>query len=888
MAARRPDPDELLRQVQNEEARERRGRLKVFLGSVAGVGKTYAMLSEAHEQRERGVRVLAGYVETHGRKETASLLDGLETLPMRVTSHRGVELREFDLDAALALKPDLILVDELAHSNVPASRHAKRWQDVEELLRAGIDVYTAVNVQHLESLNDVVAQITGIVVKETVPDSVLERADKIELIDIPPEELQQRLREGKVYVPDRIEHALDGFFRRGNLIALRELALRRAADRVDAEMQTYRAEKGVGGVWATRERIVVCIAPNRMASRVVRATGRLGAASHAETIAVYVESDRQQNRSSAEHEAVREALHLAESLGMETVTLSGHDIAGEILQLARQRNATLVVVGKPIKARWRELLFGSVVDELVRRSGEIDVHVITGEEKHPKKPTLRPAPVTGPQPSAYGWTLAVVAAATGICLIADDYFDRLNLVMIYLLGTSFVASKYGTRAAALASVLSVAIFDLVFVPPRWTFAVSDSEYLITFAVMLVVALSIARLTTRQRAVAQSSAERERRTAALYALTRELSRSRNREEIAQGAARKIREVFEGEVAILLAEDDALACVVRSSGRFEEDRKEMAAADWVWRHGESAGMGTSTLPSATALYLPLRTTRGTAGVLAYRPANPVAIADPAQRNLLETFANALAVAVERSQFAADTQRARVQAEAEKMRNALLSSISHDIRTPLTAIAGAASSLHEGLGDAAELSSTIYEESMRLNVQVQNLLDMTRLSSGEVRLNLEWESLEELIGGAIERTRPLLEDREISVDAPPALPLLRLDGELVSKVLINLLENAARHTPGRCPIEIAAIAGHESVRVEIADRGPGIPTGEESRIFERFTRPEVAESGGFGLGLAICRAIMKLHRGRVWARNREGGGAIFTLEFPLAERPPEVPVA
>lgn len=885
MTDRRPDPDALLKRVQDEEGTDRRGRLKVFLGASAGVGKTYAMLSEAHEQRERGVEVVAGYVETHKRKETEALLQGIEILPLQETEYRGVKLQEFDLDGALKRKPQLMLVDELAHSNIPGSRHAKRWQDVEELLRAGIDVYTTVNIQHLESLNDVVAKITGVIVRETVPDSVLERADKLELIDIPPEELQQRLREGKVYVPDRIEHALEGFFQRGNLMALRELALRRAADRVDAEMRTYRTEQGVGGVWAARDRVIVCIAPNRLATRVVRAAGRLGAASHAEIVAVYVESDRQKNRSAEDLEAAREALRLAESLGMETVTLGGHDIVREILLAARQRNATLVVVGKPIKPRWREILFGSVVDELVRHSGDIDVHVITGEI-NPKRPDTRVhTKHHGHPPTIYIQTAIVVCVTTAVCFLFQGSFERANLVMIYLLGVAFVASKYGTRPAVLASFLSVAIFDVAFVPPRWTLAVSDSQYLLTFGVMLVVSLLIGRLTTYQRDEAQHSSERERRTAALYSLSKELSRSRNRDEIAQAGARSIRQVFEGEVAIFLPEDEKLICVVHSSERFEDDLKETAVAEWVWKHGEAAGHLTSTLPSASALHLPLRATQRTAGVLAFRPADPASIADPAQRNLLETFCNALAVAIERTQLAVESHRARIQTESEKMRNALLSSISHDLRTPLTAIAGAASSLKDNLGDPTELASTIYSESMRLNVQVQNLLDMTRLNSGEVGLNVEWQSLEELVGGALERTKPLLEGRPIHAQIPPEIPLLKLDGELISKALINLLENAASHTPPGTQIDISASTGNEFIRLEIADRGPGIPAGEENKIFERFQRP--SSSGGFGLGLAICRTIMKLHKGRIWARNREGGGAIFTLEFPRPTETPEVPV-
>lgn len=878
----RPNPDALLRDLQREQ---RRGRLKVFLGASAGAGKTYAMLSEAREQQDRGVDVLLGFVETHGRRETEAQLAGLEHLPLRQTAYRGVAVAEFDLDAALVRHPALCLVDELAHSNAPGSRHAKRWQDVVELLDAGVDVYTAVNVQHLESLNDPVAQITGVVVRETVPDAFLERADEIELVDVPPDELRQRLKEGKVYIPERIEHALEGFFKVGNLIALRELALRRAADRVDAQMQRYRAEQGIRGLWPTRERILVCIAPNCLASRVVRAAARLGAASHGELVAVYVESDRQTRRPPEEHERAREALRLAESLGMETVTLNGHDIVEEVLDYARRRNANLVVVGKPIKPRWRELLFGSVVDEMVRRSGEIDVHVITGEGS-PDTVAKTRAPQSWGTIPGHGWTLLVVGLASGLCAVLDHRVGPANLVMIYLLGVTFVASRFGPWEAALAALLSVVVFDIAFVPPRGTLAVSDSEYLITFGVMLLVALVISRLTFRLREQARAAAERERRTASLYALSRQLARSRGKLEIAMAAAREIASVFETETAVLVLRNGRVDPLVSSTSGFERAASELAVAQWALEHDEVAGSGTDTLPGASGMYLPLRGANGAVGVVAFLPNDRTWPLPPAQRNLLETFANGLGLALERAQLAKESHEARISAESERLRNALLSSISHDLRTPLTSIAGAASALVREEGDARALAETIYHESLRLNLQVQNLLDMTRLQSGEVTAKLEWNSLEEIVGTALARTRDLLGERPLSVSVPANLPLLRVDAGLIEKMLINLLENAASHTPPRTAIDISADGLSESIRLSVADRGPGIPSGQEAAIFERF-----AQSGpkgqGLGLGLAICRAIARLHEARVWARNRPGGGAEFLVEFPRPTEQPSVPV-
>jgi two-component system sensor histidine kinase KdpD len=882
----RPDPDALLKGLQRDEATRSRGRLKVFLGASAGVGKTYAMLSEAHERIERGEGVLVGYVETHGRRETETLLDGLPLLPRRTVDYRGVKVEEFDLDEALSRRPGLILVDELAHTNAPGSRHTKRWQDVEELLEAGIDVHSAMNVQHLESLNDAVAQITGVFVKETVPDALLERADEIEVVDIPPEELRQRLREGKVYVPDRIEHALEGFFQTGNLVALRELALRRAADRVDAEMQRIRSEQGVHGLWPGRPRVVVCIAPNRLAMRVVRVAARLAAASHAQTVAVYVESDRQSNRTPEEHDHAREALRLAESLGIETVTLGGHDIASELLNFARRRNADLVVVGKPIKPRWRELAFGSVVDEVVRRSGEIDVHVITGEEKEGKRKLMLAPPASSRfRPRQIALTLAIVALATGVCSLLSPFLAPANLIMVYLLGVAVVASRFGAVEAVIASLASVLMFDIAFVPPKGTFAVSDTQYVLTFAIMLAVALLISRLTLRQREQAVASSSRERRTAALFSLTRQMAQSRDKREMATAAALEIGGVFETEIAILVPRDEGLDPLAPSSSRFEESPNDQAAALWSFRNNDIAGCGTQTLPSVRGLFLPLRGAQGPVGVLAYLVRDPSKPLDPVKRNFLETFASSLGLALERATLAKEYHEARVQAESERTRNALLSSISHDLRTPLTSIAGAASALVQRK-EGGELAETIYQESLRLNLQVQNLLDMTRLQSGEIRPKYEWHSLEEIVGSARARTRELIGNRPVDVSIPSDLPLLEVDASMIEKLLVNLFENAATHTPSGTRIEVTARLLSESLSLVFADNGPGIPPGQEVAIFERFAQAG-GDHQGLGLGLAICRAIMRLHKGRIWARNRSQGGAEFLVEFPKPASPPEVPV-
>jgi two-component system sensor histidine kinase KdpD len=879
----RPDPDELLRQVQETELRQNRGKLKIFLGASPGVGKTYAMLSEAHEQKDRGVDVVAGYVETHGRKETDALLLGLETIPPIESEYRNVQLREFDIDSALKRHPQLLLVDELAHTNVPNSRHPKRYMDVEELLRSGIDVYTTVNVQHLESLNDVVAQITGVTVRETVPDSLVAGADEMELVDIPPKELLQRLKEGKVYVPDRAEQAMQSFFREGNLIALRELALRRTADRVDAQMQSYRTERGVDQLWPTRERILVCIAPNRMATRLVRSARRMAEATHADCIALYVESDRQSRRPPEELAKARRAILLAESLGMEIVNLSGHDIVNEVLRFAKRRNVTQIIVGKPIKPRWKELLFGSVVDEMVRNSGDINIHVITGEAE--ASPTIKTVnPIAKSSIQSVVATVAMVAAASILSWFFYDKLELSNLVMFYLLAVALVSSRFGAREAVIASVLSVGAFDFFFVPPRFTFSVSDTQYLVTFAVMLAVGLIISSLTQTMRSHLEYASGRERRTSALFALSRKLVRTRSKVQIAEALVESVKDVFDGTAALLTpTETGALAPL--SGAPDENIGVEVGVADWAFMHGEPAGVGTDTLPGSSALYLPLQSTIGTVGILFLKPSDSGKALDSQQMDLLAAFANQAAIALERAQLAKESHNARVQIETERLRNSLLSSVSHDLRTPLTSITGAASTLMQGKASdeqQLELATTIYEESDRLNRLVRNLLDMTRLESGQLRLNLQWHSLEELIGSAASRTESLFKQHKLELNVADNLPLVNIDGVLMEQVLINLLENEARHTPPGTLVKLNALVSGGFVRVEITDNGPGLKQGEEESIFEKFQRGEEATGVGFGLGLAICRAVLQAHGAQIWARNGPEGGALFVFELKIEPNP------
>jgi two-component system sensor histidine kinase KdpD len=883
MDPRRPDPDALLKRCQEEETRATRGKLKIFFGATAGVGKTYAMLEAAHEQKDEGVDVVAGVVVTHGRVETESLLHGLVTLPPRVVNHQGVQLEELDLDAALARRPTLILIDELAHTNAPASRHPKRWQDVEELLASGISVYTTVNVQHMESLNDVVSQITGIRVRETVPDSVLERADDVELIDLPPDDLLQRLKEGKVYVPEQARHALDNFFRKGNLIALRELALRRTAERVDQQMEVYRRDHAVVKTWPAGETIMVCVNLNPRGLRLVRAARSMAAGLHAKWIAIYVQTSRHLGLSEVERSPVFQTLRLAEQLGAEAVTLTGEHVSQELLDYARSRNVTKIIVGKPLRSRWKEWLLGSVVNELVRDSGDIDLYVITAEGGE-SRPRLAHVLRRTSRWSSYGYALLSIAACTAVTWIMYPYFSVANLIMIYLLGVVIVATRWGRGPSIFASVMSVAAFDFFFIPPYFTFAISDIEYMWTFGVMLTVAVLISSLAAKTKQQAEAARYLERRTGVLYAMSRDLATHRGVDKLTDVACRHLQAVFESQVAVFLPDDSGRVALQRSQQLFfEVNPKEAGVAQWVFDHKERAGLGTDTLPGATALYLPLLASRGPIGVVALRPAHPSRLINPEQIHLLETFANQVALAIERARLTEETQQAHVQAATERMRSAILSSVSHDLRTPLATITGAASSLLTG-GDhyddivRRQLAQAIYEEGHRLDRLLKNLIDMTRLEAGGLQLKKERHPMEEVIGSALHRLERRLEQHRITTHLPATLSMVPMDAILIEQVFINLIDNAVAYAPPEGAIEISVMPSNGMIVCEIADRGPGVQPGDEQRIFEKFYRGTPKREGGLGLGLTICQGIIEAHGGRIWAENRPGGGAIVRFTLPL----------
>jgi two-component system, OmpR family, sensor histidine kinase KdpD len=890
MDNQRPDPDELLARVQTEEARKHRGKLKIFFGASAGVGKTYAMLESAQTLRQEGMDVVAGYVEPHDRPETTALMEGLEVIPRRSIEYRGATLREFDLDAALARHPTLILVDELAHTNAEGSRHRKRWQDVEELLDAGINVYTTVNVQHIESLNDVVAQITGTIVRETIPDSILEEADEVELIDLSPDDLLKRLREGKVYLSQQAEQALQNFFRKGNLMALREMALRRTAERVDDQMQVYRQDKSVEQIWPAGERIMVCISPSPLASRLVRAAKRMATGLHAEWLTVYVETPGAASLSEADRNRVIQTLRLAEQLGAETTTLTGHNVTEEMLNFAHKRNVTKIIVGKPVHSIWRDFLLGSVLNELIRKSGSIDVYVISGEADAPQQAATQTLLNRRINWMLHLKAVVVVAICSILASAMFSVFASANIVMVYLVGIVVVASRYGRGPSVLASLLSVLAFDFLFVPPHLTFAVSDTQYLITFGVMLLVGLTISRMTVRIKEQAEIARERERRTASLYSMSREFANNSSAKALAEVAIEHIREVFDSEVLLFLpGPNGELQTYGSDAAKRKLTEQENGVLRWVYDHGQEAGVGTQTLPGSNGFYLPLQTPQGKIGVVGIYSSSSHQIFSPDQIHLLEIYGNQTALAIERARLSEESEHAQVQIETERLRNSLLSSVSHDLRTPLAAITGAVSGLLENDKKldphSQELMQIAYEEAERLNRLVGNLLEMTRLESGSVVVDKEWQPLEEVIGTTTLRLDNILKDHPLKTRIPHDLPLVPIDSILIEQVLVNLLENAVKYAPAGSPIDLSAWAEAGDVIVEVADRGPGLPPGDETRIFEKFFRGRPTITSGVGLGLAICQAIVQAHGGRIWASNRSGGGASFRFTLPLDGEPPQV---
>ncbi len=927
----RPDPDALLQRMQAERARAARGKLRVYFGASAGVGKTFAMLGAARALREQGVDVVVGVVETHGRAETEALLDGLERLPLREVPYRDRVLAEFDLDGALARRPALILVDELAHSNAAGSRHPKRWQDIQELQATGIDVWTTVNVQHLDSLNQAVGGITGVRVWETVPDAVFDGADEVVLVDLPADELLRRLREGKVYLPDQARHAARNFFRKGNLIALRELALRRTADRVDDDVRAYRHAESIDLVWRTREALVACIGTGDDAEQVVRSAQRLAGQLDCDWHVVTIATPQLMPPSNEVRARMRAAMQLAEELGARTETLAGNDMVKAVAGYVRRHNLTKVLLGRApadwyARGNWidkgRALLaralspmlgvgnrlFGRQMfaDALAAGCPEIDVIRVAADST---RADLRPRAQEGLSTEVhdaeaeaelarvrrlnYGWAVVWCMAATFLSTLTRPWFDLVNIAMLFLVAVVGVALRHGRGPAALASVISVAAFDFFFVPPRMSFAVSDVQYLLTFFVLLAVGLVIGQLTAGLREQAQVSVRRETDARTLYELARELSAALTAQQIVEIGGRFLRAAFDADGTFFLVAENGRLMPMAGGEKTPEPRTgkgdaiDKVLAQWVFDHGQPAGTGTHTLPGSTVLYLPLKAPMQTRGVLAVEPRAWRALADPALRRQADVFATLIAIAIERIHYVDVAQRALVSIESERLRSSLLAAVSHDLRTPLTGLIGMAETLQRAEtplpASVAETVEAMRVQAQRMRTMVVNLLDMARLQHHDLALKRGWQSLEELIGAALASMRDVLGRHHVEVMNLAELPLVECDDVLMERVLCNLLENAAKYTPAGTAIRIRGAVVGDEVQLSVEDEGPGVPSGQERYIFEKFTRGErESATSGVGLGLAVCEAIMQAHGGRIWVEAAHPHGSRFTLALPRGNPP------
>jgi two-component system sensor histidine kinase KdpD len=881
----RPSPEALL----DAATREGRGRLKIFLGAAPGVGKTYEMLLSAQAKRREGVDVVIGIVETHGRRETGALVDGLEVVPRREVDYKGHRLAEMDLDAILKRRPQLVLVDELAHANAPGSRHPKRYLDVEELIGAGIDVFTTLNIQHVESLNDVVARITRIRVRETVPDSILDQADDIEVVDLAPDDLIQRLQEGKVYVPHQAERAVRHYFQPGNLTALRELALRRTAQRVDDQLLSHMRAHAISGPWPAGDRVLVCVSEAIDTPALIRYARRAADRFHAPWTAIYVETSRTQRLNDVEHDRIADYLRLAERLGASTITIPGRKIADEVIAYSEANNITQIVIGKSDRSRWFEILHGSVVHDLVRKTGQISVHVISADPDEPAR--LQPV-ATHPHPeplnlTAYAGSTGAVALALGIGSLIERFVGVQSISLVFLMAVLSTAIVWGLVPALFACLLSVLTFNFFFLPPIYTLTISDPENVVALFFFALVAVIVSNLTAATRSQVVSARARAKATAELYAFSRKLAGIGTLDDLLWATAFQVSSMLKVSTVLLLPDQEATSLSLASAYPPDDtlDEADMAAARWCWEHNHPTGRGSDTLPGGKWLFLPLRTGSGTVGVIGIERDAQLT---PDEHRLLDALADQVAVAIERISLARGLAEARVLAETERLRAALLTSISHDLRTPLASIIGTVSSLRSfadkyDAADRDELLATLEGEAERLNRFVGNLLDMTRLESGAIELKLDLTDIGEIIGAALERAGAILAAHRVEVTIASDLPMLRLDPILFEQVLFNLLDNAAKYSPPGSRIDLKARKEGDVVALEVLDEGPGIPPADLERIFDKFYRVQAQDRrrAGTGLGLAICRGFIEAQGGRIEAHNRrDRSGAILTLRIPVPE--------
>jgi two-component system, OmpR family, sensor histidine kinase KdpD len=886
----RPSPEALLAEVRREE-RGSSGRLKIFVGAAPGVGKTYEMLQTARAKFKEGVDVIVGVVETHGRKETEALLEGFQVLPRKPTIYVNRILSEFDLDAALKRRPSLILVDELAHTNVPGSRHPKRYQDIEELLQAGIDVYTTVNIQHIESLNDVVAQITHVRVRETVPDSILDRADAIELVDLTPDDLIQRLKEGKVYVPKQAERALKNYFSPANLTALRELALRRTAERVDEQLLEHMRARAISGPWAAGERILVCVSEDPRSLGLVRYTKRLADRLRAPWTALCIETRRSLQLTEKERDRIAEAMRLAERLDGEAVTIpfASRRIADDVIAFAHANNVTHIVIGKSQRSRWFEILHGSVVHDLVRRAGNISVHVIAGDELTSEPSTAKAVAPAAPRPFdpiPYIVAVLAVAAALGIGVLVQPVFKLENVDLIFLTAIVGVAVRYGLLPSLLATVLASLSYNFFFLPPIYTFTITDPTNIAAFLVFTLLSVLVSNLAARGQSQMATTRERVRSVESLYAFSRKLASAGTLDDVLWATAHQIASMLKVRVVLLLPENGTIAVKAGYPPEDTIEEADLAAAKWTWENNRIAGRDSDTLPGAKWLFLPMRTGRGAVGVLGITKDGPGPLLPPEHKRLLDALTDQGALAIERVHLVEDIDRVRRTAETERLRSALLTSISHDLKTPLAAVLGAAGALRDlskSLDEDAktDLLATIIDESERLNRFIANLLDMTKLESGAVTPNAALHDVGEIVGSALERASKILAKHRVKVEINPDLPMVMVEAVLFEQVLFNLLDNASKYAPADTTITIGSWRDRETVCLQVLDEGQGIPPADLERIFDKFYRARKGDQvrAGTGLGLAISRGFIEAMHGQIAAANRpDRSGAVFSITLPI----------
>jgi two-component system, OmpR family, sensor histidine kinase KdpD len=893
----RPSPEALLQ----EAAKEGRGRLKVFLGAAPGVGKTYEMLSQARQRKLEGIDVVIGVVETHGRVETDLLTKGLEKIPKKRIPYKGHVLAEMDIDAILQRRPKLVLVDELAHTNVDGSRHPKRYMDVEELLAAGIDVYTTVNVQHLESLNDVVAQITRVRIRETVPDSILDRADDVELVDTTPEDLLQRLKEGKVYFPETANRAAHHYFVPGNLTALRELALRRTAQRVDEQMLTYMRAHAIQGPWEAGERILVCVDGRPGAAALVRYARRLSDRLRAAWAAIYVETSRARGLGEAERDRIADALRLAERLGGQAITIPAPSVADGVVDYARANNFTHIVTSTTQRVWWWELFRPSATHAIIRRAGDISVHVVPEQLARAMKGT-QPAPkpespelARALDARAYLGSLVMVAVALALGLVLRQ-LGISNVALVFLTAVLTSAVVYGLWPSLIACLASALAYNFFFLPPLYTFTIADRENVVALFFFVVVAVIASNLASRVREQALAARERAATTESLYLFSRKLAAVFTLDDLLWAAAFQFAQMLNARVVILLPEGESVA--VRAGYPPEDmlDEADIAAAKWVWQHGSPAGRGADTLPGAKRLFLPVRTGRGMIGVVGLDSDKPGPLLSPDQRRLFDALADQVALAIERVDLAREIEQTRIAAETERLRSALLTSISHDLRTPLASILGSATSLKSysqsmSPQDRDELVGTIQEEAERLNRFIANLLDMTRLESGSIQPHSELVDLSDIVGSALRRAGSVLGQHQVTAALPPDLPMVKLDPVLFEQALFNLLDNAAKYAAPSTTVSLRAESAGDAVHLDVLDEGNGIPKDDLERIFDKFYRVQAVDRkrAGTGLGLAIARGFVEAMGGTIQAANRtDRSGAIFSIVLPIPKEQARVRIA